>query len=462
MTNWSKHLKAIALYTLLVATVLSASVLRAQTTTLTLDNAIEIGVKNNRDVQINKLNIEKAHAAVKEAIGTALPSVSLDATYSRFFKQAVFFLPEVFFNPQGDPNKLVPMKMGGANSYEAKASASQILFNSAVFTGIGASKIYLDVSKEQTKASVAKTISDIKKAFYGAVLAKEIILVLQQSLKTGESNLEVVRALNQEGMIAEFDVMQAEVQVGNLRPQIVQAEIGYKNAKEALKLLMNIDKSKDIEVEGSLPTSEPGLDSDAVYIAEAEKNNFDLRTLALKKEVDRAMINIERSNYYPTVAAFSQYSFQGQSNTFSNFANAQIGVVGVNFSINLFNGMQTSRRVEQATVTQLQTEEQYGQLRDYTAMQIRGRLFEIDRIRTELESHDRNIALASRSLEIANVRYTEGVGSQLEIINSDNALRVARMNRLQTVYQYVTAQTELEQLIGRVEPRYFRLAGINE
>jgi outer membrane protein TolC len=84
-------------------------------------------------------------------------------------------------------------------------------------------------------------------------------------------------------------------------------------------------------------------------------------------------------------------------------------------------------------------------------------LIEVERIKSNLEAQDRNILLAQKAYDISNLRYKEGTGNQLEIENADMALRQAKTNRLQSVYQYITAFAELENLSGVLENKYRRI-----
>jgi outer membrane protein TolC len=102
----------------------------------------------------------------------------------------------------------------------------------------------------------------------------------------------------------------------------------------------------------------------------------------------------------------------------------------------------------------MKTEEQIGQLKDYLNTQIKIKLLDIERIKSNIEAQERNIKVAERAYELATLRYKKGTGSQLEIQNSDIALTQARTNRLQSVYEYIVAKSELEKLTGSVKREY--------
>ncbi len=444
----------------------------SEETKLTLEDAIKIGLNNNKDVKIAFMNIRKAEAAVDQAFGYALPSVDFSASFSHYIETpkmpfidfeamltnasyALLFKEHVI--PE-DPSKYVPvntalMSFTQANNYQAGFEVTQILFNSAVFRGIGASKIYLDLSKKQFHSSITKSVLDIKKAFYGVLLAKELSKILNEAYNNAQLNFKNVKALHTQGLVSDFDLLQTEVNVENIKPSLVEIENMYKNAIEGLKVTMGIEQNREIEVIGEITFSDQTIPDATQTIETVMNNNLDLKSLSLKREVDDAYIDLDRSEWWPSVAAFGNYTFAGSSDNFK-FLNYRSSMVGINLSINLFKGNQTYNKVQQSTITALQTDEQINQLKSFLSMQVKSTILEMERTKSLIESQDRNVNLAQRAYDLSLLRYKEGTGSQLEIQNSELALRQAKTNRLQTVYSYIVTQFQLDYLLGTMKDEY--------
>ncbi|MBU1097953.1 MAG: hypothetical protein CVV23_07380 [Ignavibacteriae bacterium HGW-Ignavibacteriae-2] len=450
----------------------SVGVLYGQQKIFTLEEAINTVLKNNRDVLVAKMNVEKANAAVDEAFGYALPSLDVsgnlahmlekpktpfpdfealltNATYGILFEEKV--LPE-------DNNKFLPIKtklqsFAQTNSFETKAQVTQILFNSAVFRGIGASQIYLDLSKVQYEAVIANSVRDVKKAFYGVLLSREILNITKASLANAEENLANIKALNQQGFTSDFDALQVEVQVENIKPKVVELENMLQSAKNGLKILLNIDQSEDIDVSGKIEFTEETFPEEEKVYADAIENNNDLKSLQIKKRVDEEFIALERSNYWPTLAAFGNYSYSGSSDKW-NFQTYSSAMVGVTFSINLFMGGRASNRIEQAQIATKQTQEQINVLKDFVISQVNNKILELQKVRSQIKALNRNVELAQKAYAIASTRYKEGSGTQLEIKNADVELMSARTNLIKSVHDYIIANAELDQLLGRYDKTY--------
>lgn len=465
-------MKSLKLIILSIA-MLAVSSAFGQTKQFNLEDAIRVALENNYETKTKVMEVNKAEAAVKEAFGYALPTVGLSTSLTHFLETPKMPFPDfgamltnstygVLFDENllpRDDNKFVPMKstlqsFTQANSYEAKVEFSQILFNSAVFRGIGASAIYLETSKVALKSNIVSTVNNVRKAFNSVLLTKSLLEITKASFENGQKNLSNVKALKEQGIVSEFDALQAEVQVENIRPIVLQMENALKSAKEALKLAMAVPESEDIDVTGELVYTNDDIPASDIAVSNAVKNNYDIQTLQYKQQVDDAFVDLSRAEYWPQLVAFGNYAFNGSSNNF-NFQNYRSSMVGLSLSINLFSGMQTQNRVEQSLIEVQKTGQQISQLRHAVAMQVKMQINELERIKSNIEAQERNVKLAGRSYELATVRYKEGTGNQLEIQNSDLALRQAKTNLLQSYYDFNNAKSELQSLLGEIDSRYF-------
>ncbi len=421
---------------------------------INLDKAITTAIKYNYEARTAKYSIEKADQAVREALGNALPSLSVNANYTRNIQSPVFFLPD-FQNPGS--GKLTPIKVGSDNSFQTVASLNQIIFNSAVFTGLGTAKIFSAASREQYKSTISKTVSNVKKAFYGALLAKEFLEVMKMSLKNAEENLKSVDALFREGFIPEYDKIRAEVAVENIRPAILQAENAYNNALNALKLEMGVNINEKIDLEGELKIPEDSeINIKKISPEELANYNFDLKTFQLQKKVSEDLIEIEKSDFYPTVALFGNYIIQGQSNTL-DFLTAKSLAVGINVSLSIFKGYQTDARTQQAKIDYMIFDERYKQLVELLKMQLDNSLNQMEIALNRIKVQQNTVKQAELGYNIATIRYKEGTGSQVEINDADTALRQARLNKTQAIYDFLVAKSDYENLIADIDKRYFEM-----
>jgi outer membrane protein TolC len=451
---FKKKYYGIVLFSLLIIMGNQPNIL-SQVKTFTLEEAIKTAVAQNKEAAVADMTVQKAEAAVHEAFGNALPSLDVGASFNHFIKLPVIPVKKSFLNPKDSSDEYMGFQMGAANQYEAKATLTQILFNSAVFEGIGSSKKYLDLATESYNSTVSKTVSDVKKAFFGAIFAQNAKEIAKQSFENAQKNYDNVKSLHDEGFVSDFDLLQADVYVTNVKPQVLASETGYKTALDGLKILMGINQAELIDVAGELLYQSDSEQKADELISKSKKDNFSLKTLNMKREVDEAFIKLYTAEYWPSLIAFGNFTYSGQSDNF-NFFNYNSSIVGLSFSINLFNGMKSNYRVQQAQISAQQTGEQYKQLSDAIEMQIKTKLSELENVKAMLEAQEKNVEKAQRAYDIALIRFQEGEGSQIEIQNNDMALSVSKLNRLQSYYQYNVAKSDLDYLIGSIKEEYLK------
>ncbi|RPH83548.1 MAG: TolC family protein, partial [Planctomycetaceae bacterium] len=439
---------------------LFSGILYAQSQTLTLDEAIQIALENNTDIKVSKMSTDKSSAAVREAFGYALPSLDLSADFSHFLKKPKMPFPDfqalltnatysILFDENvipRDDSKYVPVEttlqsFALNNAYTASLTLTQILFNSAVFRGIGASQVYYDLSLAELRNTISKTKLNVERAFYGTLLTKELLSITQASYENAQENFRNVNALFEQGFVSDFDRLQAEVRVENIRPVLLQMENMLATTLNDLKLVLGVDQFLEIDVKGEIVYNPEILPSEEDIIDYALNNNFGLQSMKLKMNLDEEFIQLDISEYWPSLAAFGNFMYAGSSDEW-NFQNYNATTVGLSLSMNLWQGNRTKNRVEQSTISYKQTAEQYALLKEYVVNQVKAKYLELKRVQSLVEAQQKNVSLAERAYELSTVRYKEGTGNQLEVQNSDVALRQARINKLQSVHSYLITKYE--------------------
>ncbi len=454
---------------ILLLLLFTTPLLWAQEQQLTLDQALDMALKNNREVEVSRLEVDKAKAAVKEAFGYALPTVALSANLSHFLQKPKMAFPDframlnnatygILFD-EGvlpyDASKFMPLgfklqTFARENSYQAQLQVTQILFNSAVLRGIGASQIYLHLSEEKLKSTVSKTALNVKKAFYGVLLARDLLNIAKSRFANAQEHLQNIKSMHEQGLISNFNLMQAEVRVKNLQPIILQLENVLLSAQDGLKILLHIDQNTAITVIGKMQYEDAPLPSQKELIREALKSNLTIRTLQIKRQLDDELTAIDRGGYWPTLAAFGNYSYAGSGEGW-NFQNYQSSMIGVTFSINLFQGGRTAHKVQQDQITAKQTDEQISTLSDATVTSIKSKVNDLKRVKKLIELMQDNIDLAKKAYQIAEDRYQQGLSSELELKDADIALSQAKTNFTNSIHDYLIAKAELFDLVGKLD-----------
>lgn len=412
---------------------------------LTMEQAIATAMQNNRDLKISRLEIENADARVDEAYSNAYPSVGLNGRYTYNIAKPVFYIP-------GQDGIVRPIEIGSDNSLQADITVNQVVYNQAAFDAPSTAKVYSQISRQQLRAKASDVILSVKRAYYAAMLAKEYLAVSEQLLANSEETFKNAQTLYKAGLRAEFDAIRAEVQVANQKPAVVQARDNFNQALDGLKLAMGIPETEQIDVAervarpASLSRVEPQVEEAKKLL---EEYNPQLKALTLNDEVNSQLIDIHRSDYLPTVAFFGTYQYSAQADKLGDLDFQPTAYVGLNLSLNLYNGGKTKAQEEQARVEKEKSKLQLENARNGLRTQIETVLRRIDFARQRIAATERVIEQADKGYKIAQASYKAGTGTQLQINDADIAMAQSKWNQMTAINDYNVAIAELEALLGQ-------------
>lgn len=428
-------------------TILSSNDALAQDTLrIDIEKAIEISLSDNPTIKLANKEIERQHYYKDEVTGGFYPTLSGSAQYTRNINPQVIFLPSGIFGPGTGG----AMKIGSDNSYNAGLTLSVPLFAPSLFKLIQVSNVDIEIALEKSRASKLDMVSEVKKAFYTLLLAKNSYEVMKMSYDNAHKNLENIKNFFTQGLVAEYDVIRSEVQVRNLNPVLVQAENGVRLSEMMLKILLGVGEEVEIEIIGNLTDYESDFSLYKPLVSVPLENNTTLKQLDLQQFKLVKQHELLKTNRYPTLAAFGSYQYQSQANDFKfndyNWVNTTF--VGLQLQVPIFQGFVKKRREQQVQVGIDQLKIQRDYLSRNLSLQARNSLTNMMRAAEQINSSKEGIAQAERGYSIAQTRYRTGTGTVLELNDAEVALTQSKLNYNQALFDYLKSKVEFETIIG--------------
>ncbi len=415
---------------------------------LTLDRAIGIALEQNRDVLIADQERYRADARITEARAGALPQLTASGQYLRNIKVPVLFLPPN--SPINPSNSTAAFEIGSRNSYQAGVQLTQVLYSPALGSALDIARAYHEYSDEGYRATSDDVRFQVQQAFYGVLLAKKLVDANRQGEEVVRANLDNVRAQYKNGVAAEFDLLRAEVQLANTEPLLISAENNLQLAANGLKNLLSLPQETDIRVEGEFAFQEV----DGATLTTARKSalgaNPTLTQLALQERMLDLNVSIERAGFYPSLALIGSYAWQSQDNTFQvrNYNWANSVSVGLNLSFSLFDGFRTTARVDQASVDLQKIRYTRLKAEEGLKIQIQSAELKMAEAKKRIEGQEKNIAQAEKAVRIAQTRFKSGVGTQLELLDTQVAMTRVQTNYALAIYDHLIARAEWRRATG--------------
>ena len=416
---------------------------------LDLATALKIAHDNNPTIKIAELEIQRVDYSKKEALGNLLPSLSASGQYTNNIMKSVMFMPESFSQMMGGQKY---MEIGYKNSYTGSISAGLPLVNFSLWEQIKSKQCEIDLILEQARASKIDMTKQVKDAYFAVLLAKNSLKVLERSINNAKETLKSTEAGFEQGVVSEYDLIRAKVQVNNPNPSYIAAKNGLELAVLQLKMILSLPQEQEIVFLENLEDFSDRIVS--VTDAESERavnNNSELRQLDLNIMSLQHNLKMVNSQHLPSLSAFGQYTYQTQAEDFrfSEYNWVGSAAVGLQLSIPIFNGRTVVNKAKQLKISlqELQLPKQYAS--DGIDLQIQSAINNMKAAQEQLSVNKDAISQAERGYEIAKVRYQTGSGTILELNDSELSMTQANLNYQQSLYDFLTAQTNLEKVLGR-------------
>ncbi len=413
------------------------------TLNLNLEKSIDLAIIKNHDLKIAKLEYQKAEEQITEAFGlSVLPKIKGTVNYRRAIRRGEIILETPFFSGS--------FPQGTINTFSIGASLEQPLFTGAVFYATRISKVYADISETGYYSSQANLIKDVKRAYYAYLLAKEFKNLSLVTLEAAEDNLKNSKALYEAGLAPEYDFIRAKVQVQNILPEVEQAKNSIKIAKNSLQFILGLDQEQPFIVEDSLAFTELPIDDYETSYSIMNNRNFTLRQLKLQIELQDKAVSFEFSKHFPELFLTGNWQTTAQENdrAFSRWRYINSVYVGLNLKVPIFNGFQTTSRVQQAKIDLMKAEEEFLKTDQLFRNQLDDLLLRIEESKNKISAYAATIDEAQLGYDISVKRYSNGLGTQLENIDALVALTRAKINYLDAIFTYYELHANLEALLA--------------
>lgn len=415
---------------------------------LSLDEAIEIALTDNPTVKVANLEIERYDYVRKQVVSTLYPQVDASAQYSLALRRQEM--------AEG-------LSFGGKNTFNVAGTVSLPLFVPAVYRQMKMTRTQMETAVESARASRIDLVAAVRAAFYNVLLAEQSLEVLNEAVLTTQRVVDNTRDLYENGLAAEYDYLTAQVQLSNLKPQVIQTQNAIEITKLQLKMYLSIPEDVDVEVRGSLDDFRTEVLLWDNYSTDVSQNTT-LRTLDLQRELLEHQEKLIQTSRMPTVAAFGQISYIGQERSdLGGMLGGMMGGetasqskfwwqypinLGAQISIPLFAGFKKTNQLREVRNQMQQLDMQREYAEEGVRLQVQQAINTLLTARETMLSNELTVEQATKAYDISLTRYNAGAGTILELNSSQLSLTQAQLSYSQSIYDFLTAFAEYEKALG--------------
>lgn len=415
----------------------------SQTVTMSRQECLKVALQDNPTVKIADLEVKKVDYAKKETLASVFPSIDFTGAYQRSIE-----LQTIRMDLGGQSQSI---KMGSDNTWNLGFSASLPLIAPTLWKAIDISDTQILSSLEDARASRLDLVNQVNKAYYALMLAEASKKVIQQNYDVALLNAEVYKKQFENGTASEYDVLRSSVQVKNIEPELLQADIALKQCQLQLKVLMGI--SSDVEIAPNMALADLSENMWA-YPSDFDPSlhdNTSLRTLEIQRSILSKNVTLKKFAWIPTLGASYNLSWTALSNG-SPFKNQQFNpysYVGFALSVPIFSSGSKLYGLKQAQVQLKEIDLQKDYLVNTLNMQVDLALDNMNREAAQISTSKEGVAQAKKAYDIMQKSFEIGAASYLELRDAELANTSAQLAYLQAIYNYLVSSSELDLLLGK-------------
>ncbi|ACK71888.1 outer membrane efflux protein [Gloeothece citriformis PCC 7424] len=409
---------------------------------ITLEQAVEIALKNNEQLQQARLALQRAQAELREARAQLYPEVRTNIDFERESNFGVDRQREAA-NETGEPFNF-PLAEASVNG--------QVELNYTVFTAgerparIRRGRTEVERNQLEVERIAEEVRFDAADAYYILQRADAAVAIAQAAVEDASVSLRDARLLEQAGLGTRFSVLQAEVDLSRANQDLTRAIADQRIARRRLAEILSVGQqieltaADEIEPAGDWPIS---LEE---TIVQAYQNRAELQQQVLQKEINRQDSLIALATTRPQLDFIANYNFDDSFDDRFSVADGYFFLARIRWLI--FDGGRSEAQARQAYRNMDIAQTEFARLRDEIRFNVEQAYFDLIANQENIQTAALNVTTATESLRLARLRFQAGVGTQIDVINAQRDLTQARSDYLTAIIEYNRSLNSLQRQVS--------------
>jgi outer membrane protein TolC len=418
----------------------------SQERVLSLEQSIQLGIENSKELRIAKSKIISSESKISEINSQLFPQLKFQASYSRLSNVPGFelYMPPII--PR--PIQVFPVIL---DNYNMKLSLQQPLFTGFRLLSLksAAENNYksstFDYDKELNEAAFR-----IQTAFWNYHKAKQIKSLIDENLKLTLKHVEDTRNFLKSGLATKNDLLKLEVQYSNTQLQLIEAENNIDIARSNLNKLLGLALEAETDIASENIDTSLTIYNKEVLIKQANENRWDIKSLEYREKAGEKNIRAARSGWYPSIYLAGNYYYSKPNqryipavNEFKNTWDA-----GISLQWDLWNWGYTSSQSTQAEELKVQTETSLSQLKDAVELEVYQSYLAYNRALDKIKVSKLSVEQADENYRTTGNKYEQQLATSTDLIDAEVLLLQAKTNLTTSLVDYKLSKVKLEKSIG--------------
>jgi len=427
---------------------------------LTLDTCVRIAMENNENIQIAETEIDVSKATAGEYLSAGLPQVDITATFNKNFIIRKTFVPASIFDPNAAEGDVVELQFGTPYDGMIGINLSQMIFDGSYFVGLKAARTLTDLSRKQLVREKIDIVESVVKAYYTVLVNLVTKDQLEDNYNRLDSLLRETRIMYENGFAEKIDLNRTQVEFNNISTQRNNMDRVIEISINVLKFQMGLPISQEVVITERLADLNLGTD-DILAMETSYSRRIEHSVIQTNIELQQLDMKNNKVQYLPQLDLVASWGMNAgvlDANSLVKWGDRHIWpdyqLAGLSLYIPVFDGLQKAKRIQQNKLKISELNLQRMMLEKNISMEVREKRNNLISGLADLDSQKENMDLAREVYDHTKIKYQEGVGSNLEVIEADNAYKTAQTNYFNALYDALIAKVELEKALGIIDSKY--------
>ena len=423
----------------------------AQSNTFSLDEAVQYAMQNNAISKNASNDLEIAQAKKWETIATGLPQISAFIDYANNIKQPISLVPAEFFG--GNKGEFAEISFGTKQTFDGTATLNQLLFDGSYIVGLSSIKLYLEIADNAKKKTDLEVKRNVISAYGNVLVSHERVKFLKENLENVEGNLKEITKVYENGMTELENVEQLTITYSNLKNSLDYAVKLGNTSENILKMVIGLPLENEIILSDNLSgLTLKKIDMGLINKPISINQNIDYIIANNEKKSQETLLRLEKSRALPTISAYVQGTYKGNSDSFDFLDSNQkwygSSVAGVTMSIPVFSSLRRSAKTQQAKIEVAKASEELLQTEKRVLIELENAKTNYQFAINNFQNAQKNLSLAKKIEKKNGIKFIEGLASSFELRQAQMQLYSIQNELLQSMLEVINKKTNLEIILN--------------
>ncbi len=431
---------------------------------ITLEQAIELSLKNNKDIEVARVQIESDVAALRQEKAALFPTLGLSTGFD--YSDSAFLDSTLQQSIDENIEDAIAAGLSEEAAIEAaeaqftNPSTSSFTFNGGltlnydIFTSglrgasIRAAEKTLKNTELQLEVIVEEVRQETSSNYYNLQNADAQVEISKAAVQDASQTLKDAQLLERAGLGTRFDVLRAEVELSQAQQSLSTAKANQNIARRQLAETLSVSHDTDLATADAIEEAGEWEMELEETIVQAFKNRAELEQFLLQKEINEEQRTIALSSIRPTVSANASYS--ANEDFEDDFDISDTYSAGITLQWQLFDGGAASAGARQAEKGAEIAETSFANERNEIRFAVEQAFFQLKSNQSNIGTATKEVELAEESLRLARLRFQAGVGTQTDVIEAQTQLTTARGDLLSSITDYNLSYVSLQREVSNI------------